>query len=50
MIKTDFIDFPIFNVADCFITCGCIALVVSLLFNRDFWKDEKKREDTEETE
>ena len=49
MIKTDFMDFPIFNVADCFITCGCIALIVSLVFfNKDFWKDEKKQE--EETE
>ena len=43
MIQTEFISFPIFNVADCFITCGCIALLVSLLiFNREFWKDEKK--------
>lgn len=43
MIQTDFISFPIFNVADCFITCGCIALVLHLaLCNRDFWKDEKK--------
>ena len=52
MIKTDFIEFPIFNVADCFITCGCIALLLSLLFNREFWKDEKKKkqEETEETD
>ena len=43
MIETKFIRFPVFNVADCFITCGCIALVVSLiLFNKEFWKDEKK--------
>lgn len=43
MIAVDFIDFPVFNVADCFITCGCIALMVSLIFfNKDFWKDEKK--------
>ena len=43
MICLDFMNFPIFNVADCFITCGCIALIVSLvLFNKDFWKDEKK--------
>ena len=43
MIATDFINFPIFNVADCFITCGCIALMVSLVFfNKGFWKDEKK--------
>ena len=43
MIETEFMNFPIFNVADCFITCGCIALLVSLVFfNKEFWKDEKK--------
>ena len=43
MIEVEFIQFPVFNVADCFITCGCIALMVSLvLFNKEFWKDEKK--------
>ena len=43
MIEVDFISFPVFNVADCFITCGCIALIVSLVFfNRSFWKEEKK--------
>ena len=43
MIAVDFMNFPVFNVADCFITCGCILLMVSLVFfNRDFWKDEKK--------
>ena len=44
MIETEFITFPVFNVADCFITCGCILLMVSLfLFNKEFWKDEKKK-------
>ena len=43
MIQAEFIRFPIFNVADCFITCGCIALMVSLIFfNKEFWKEEKK--------
>ena len=43
MIEVDFIRFPVFNVADCFITCGCIALIASLvLLNKDFWKDEAK--------
>ena len=43
MIETEFMEFPVFNVADCFITCGCIALMASLiLFNKEFWKDEKK--------
>ena len=44
MIETEFITFPVFNVADCFITCGCIAIITSLiLFNKEFWKDEKKK-------
>ncbi len=43
MIEVEFIKFPVFNVADCFITCGCVALIASLvLLNKDFWKDEKK--------
>ena len=37
-------EFPVFNVADCFITCGCIALIAHLLFfNKEFWKEEKKK-------
>ncbi|MBQ7340697.1 MAG: signal peptidase II [Oscillospiraceae bacterium] len=43
MIAVDFMNFPVFNVADCFITCGCIALLVHLIFfNKGFWKDNKK--------
>ena len=43
MIETTFMEFPVFNVADCFITCGTIAMMAHLiLFNKDFWKDTKK--------
>lgn len=43
MIEVDFMRFAVFNVADCFITCGCILLMVHLvLFNKAFWKEEKK--------
>lgn len=41
MIRTEFIEFPVFNVADCFITCGCVVLIVRMLFNKKFWKDGK---------
>ncbi len=43
MIEVDFVRFAVFNVADIFVTCGCIALAVSLIFfNKNFWKEEKK--------
>lgn len=43
MIEVEFMNFAVFNIADSFITCGCIALLAHLvLFNKDFWKDEKK--------
>ena len=44
MVNLEFMNFPVFNVADCFITCGCIALMVSLVFfNKGFWKDDNKK-------
>ena len=44
MIDVDFMNFAVFNVADCFITCGCILLLVHLaFFHKGFWKDEKKK-------
>ena len=43
MIEVEFIRFPVFNVSDCFITCGCVALLLHLcLCNKEFWKDDKK--------
>ncbi len=42
MIETQFMQFPVFNVADIFISCGCVLLIVHLVFfNKSFWKDEK---------
>ena len=44
MIEVEFMNFAVFNVADCFITCGCIGLMLHLIFfNKEFWKDEKKK-------
>ncbi len=44
MIETTFMEFPVFNVADCFISCGCVLLMVHLFFfNKAFWKDDKKK-------
>lgn len=44
MIQTQFMDFPIFNVADCFISCGCVILIAHLVFfNKVFWKEDKKK-------
>ena len=44
MINLDFMNFAVFNVADCFITCGCILLMLHLIFfNKEFWKEEKKK-------
>lgn len=32
-IMTLFVTFPVFNFADCFITCGCIALLIYLIYD-----------------
>ena len=43
MIEVDFMNFAVFNVADCFITCGSILMILHLIFfNKEFWKEEKK--------
>ena len=41
MIKTTFMDFPVFNFADCCITVGVVLLVIYVLF---FCKKEPKEE------
>ena len=44
MINLEFMSFPVFNVADCFITGGCVLLMFHLIFfNKAFWKEEKKK-------
>ena len=43
MIELEFMRFPVFNVADCFITCGCMLMIAHLILcNKEFWKDGKK--------
>lgn len=39
MLKTTFMEFPVFNFADCCITVGVVLLVIYVLF---FYKDDKK--------
>ena len=43
-IHTLFIDFPIFNFADCLITCACFAVIIYLIF--DLVRDRKKETQT----
>lgn len=41
MFEVEFIDFPVFNVADIFLTCGAVALCFYIIFF--YSKDEAKR-------
>lgn len=45
MIEFSFVKFPVFNVADCFITVGCAALLLYVIF----FDREKKKELPEES-
>lgn len=38
-INLSFIDFPVFNVADIGVTCGCVLMIIALLF---FWRESPK--------
>lgn len=44
MIEVEFMNFAVFNIADCFITCGAIALFVYILFFDKSGKKEKKND------
>jgi len=49
-LNFQFIDFPVFNVADCFVCVGCfLAIFDLLLFHRDFFLDEPKSQKAAET-
>lgn len=44
MFETVFMEFPVFNVADIFISVGSVLIAFHLaFFNKKFWKDEKKK-------
>lgn len=45
MFEVDFMNFAVFNVADAFITCGAIALVVYILFFDREKKPNKEKDD-----
>ena len=50
-IRTLFVEFPIFNFADCLITCACFVVMGYLIYDifRDF-KNDKKKASPETTE
>lgn len=44
-------DFPVFNVADIFVTCGCISLAVYVLFvDKTIFKEKKTEDEAENAE
>lgn len=53
MLEPEFMQFAVFNVADCFITCGAILFVIYLLFSsgkgkKETQEDAEKHEPAEE--
>ncbi len=51
-IKTLFVDFPVYNFADCLITCGAVALMIYLIYEmvRDSKKEKNKLSEEKESE
>ena len=51
-IETLFLDFPIYNFADCLITCGAAALVIYLIYEivQESKKEKKKLTEEKESE
>lgn len=47
-IMTLFVSFPVFNFADCFITCGCMAFLIYLIY--EVVAEAKNKKDNAHTE
>ncbi|MBR3768392.1 MAG: signal peptidase II [Clostridia bacterium] len=48
-IKTLFVDFPVYNFADCLVTCGAFALIFYLIYEIVKESKEEKKKLSEET-
>ena len=47
-IKTLFVDFPVYNFADCLITCGAVALMIYLIYEMVTESKKEKKKHSEE--